>query len=142
MVQVVEKDEEFVCREVRRHGDIRHGPFLSLGADQEELPTAIGSLRLHQSAEHIEQEGFSFLIAHARKLGHIHGDVNLVITAWLVECGRVSKEGVRRGERAHGRELWPEGVAAAEGVKGCVMDLFRDHSRHSFFPLALFRNET
>lgn len=63
------------------------GPFLPLGADQNQLPAAIGSFRLHHAAEHIEQKGFSFHITHARKLRHIRGDVNLVITACPIAWG-------------------------------------------------------
>ena len=69
---------------MRRHSDIRHGPFLSLGADQEQLPAAIGSLRLHHAAEHVEQKGFSFYFAHACRLGGSRVDVNLLIMACSV----------------------------------------------------------
>jgi hypothetical protein len=55
-------------------------PFVSLGADQEQLPAAIGSLRPHYSAEHVEQKGCRLSIAHACKLGLIRDDVNLAIT--------------------------------------------------------------
>lgn len=98
MVQVLEKCEEFIGGEVRRHGDIRHGPFLPFGADQEELPAAIDSLRLHHSAEHVEQVRFRLHIAHIHTLEHTRRDVNFVITASPTECERVrAEEGGKRG---------------------------------------------
>jgi hypothetical protein len=78
------------------------------------LPAAIGSLRLHHSAEHVEQEGFSFFIAHAHKLWHIRGDVNLVITACPVECGRVSEV---KGEKRGPTSSWQRTVVVRHG--GC-----------------------
>lgn len=47
MIQVIEKGEEFFGGEMRRHGDIRHGPLFSLSTNPKELPLAIDPLRLH-----------------------------------------------------------------------------------------------